>query len=112
MEMFQASENDFIFSPVDYYDKYSKVDGWKKELVPYLDKDLSYAWQEEFRFVAFPKNYSEPYFYLNIGCLKDIAEIYIIKSKEQVEKIIQKYLVNPVWENGVYYNGTGNNANV
>lgn len=103
MEKFQVSKNDFIFSPVGYYDKYSKVDGLKKKLVPYLDKDLSYAWEEEFRFIAFPKNYSESYFYLNIGSIIDIAEIFIIKSREEAEKIIKKYIYNPVYENGVYY---------
>lgn len=104
MKLFQASENDFIFSPVRYYDKYSKVDGLKKKLVPYLDKDLSYAWEEEFRFIAFPKNYSDPYLYLNIGSLKDIAEIVCIKPREIVEDLIQKFMPNSVYKNGIYVN--------
>ena len=104
MKKFQVSESDFIFSPVGYYDKYSKTDGLKKKLVPYLDKDLSYAWEEEFRFMAFPKNHSEPYLYLNIGSLKDIAEILIIKSQEEAEEIIQKYIPNSIYENGMYLN--------
>ena len=102
MKLFKASENDFIFSPVGYYDKYSKVDGLKKKLVPYLDKDLSYAWEEEFRFMAFPKNYSEPHFYLNVGSLKDIAEIVCIKPRGNVEELVQKFMPNTVYKNGMY----------
>ena len=102
MKMFQTSENDFIFSPVGYYDKYSKVDGLKKKLVPYFDKDLSYAWEEEFRFMAFPKNYSEPHFYLNVGSLKDIAEIVCIKPRGNVEELVQKFMPNTVYKNGMY----------
>ena len=45
-----VEEQDIFFSPVSYYDKYSKVDGLKKKLIPYIDKDLSYAWEEEFRY--------------------------------------------------------------
>ena len=102
MKKFQDSKNELIFSPVGYYDKYSKVDGWKKKLVPYLDKDLSYAWEEEFRFIAFPKNYSKPHFYLNVGSLKDIAEIFCIKPRETVEDLIQKFMPNSVYKNGMY----------
>ena len=88
---------------MSYYDKYSKIDGLKKKLIPFLDKDLSYAWEEEFRIVGFPKQYTEPYLFLNIGSLKDISELLIIKSKEEAEKIINQYIPNAVYENGKYF---------
>lgn len=101
---FSAGEQDIISAPVDYYDKHSKVDSLKKKLIPYVDKDLNYAWEEELRFIAFPKNYSAPYLYLNIGSLKDIAEIVCIKPKEKVENIIQQYIPDSVYKNGMYIN--------
>ena len=104
MREFSAGEQDIISVPVDYYDKHSKVDSLKKKLIPYVEKDLNYAWEEELRFIAFPKNYSAPYLYLNIGSLKDIAETVCIKPKEKVEYIIQQYIPDSVYKNGMYIN--------
>lgn len=52
--------------------------------------------------MAFPKNYSESYLYLNIGSLKDIAEIVCIKSRENVEELVQKFIPNSIYKNGMY----------
>lgn len=99
---YSLSEINILASNVGYYDKFSKIDGLKKKLVPYFEKDISYAWEEEFRFIAFPDNFSEPYLYLSIGSLKDIAEILIVKNRSEAEEIIQKYLPNTVYKNGKY----------
>ena len=83
--------NDFILpSPVNYYDMFSKNSSDNK-LVPALDKDIKFAWQEEFRFVGIIERFTEDYFFLNIGSLKDIAEILIVKPRSDVEDILKKY---------------------
>lgn len=82
IKQFSANTGDIRGVPVNYYNKFSKMNGLKKKLNPYCDKDLMYAWQEEYRFVAFPNKYNASYFILNIGSLKDIAEIVTIKPKD------------------------------
>ena len=96
MKMFQTSENDFIFSPVGYYDKYSKVDGLKKKLVPYFDKDLSY--EKEDKII---KEVSELLKNLNVKLdIKNQARVHLwygkkfgheIKANKSVEEAISKW---------------------
>lgn len=88
-----ANADDIIGVPVDYYNKFSKTNGFKKKLNPYCDKDLMYVWQEEYRFVAFPNKYNDSYFILNMGTLKDIAEIVVIQPKEKAERIFRDYII-------------------
>ena len=106
LQKFLVKKQDIIFSPVDYYNRYSKELGMNKKLIPYFTKDFSYAWQEEFRFVIFPNNFTDSYLYLNVGCLKDIAEITCIKPRKKVEDLVQQYIPNSIYKNGMYINNT------